>query len=104
MLAVVALGMSFGTNDLTQACAVLSMFPGAAFMCTQADDFWRPFRKSQYIFVHFFYHLKHKNLPWLSMKTLPALSLIGDNLNLYPIRVIIILSSLRYIYFATGHP
>ena len=60
MLAVVALGMSFGTNDLTQACAVLSMFPGAAFMCTQADDFWRPFRKSQYIFVHFFYHLKHK--------------------------------------------
>ena len=34
------------------------------------------------------------------MKTLPAISLIGDNLNLYPIRVIIILSSLRYIYFS----
>ena len=75
MLEVVALDMSFGTNDLTQVWAVFSMFPGAAFMCTQADDFWRPFRKSQYIFVHFVYYLKHRNLPWMPMGNLTEITL-----------------------------
>lgn len=52
MLEVVALDMSFGTNDLTQAWAVFSMFPEAAFMCTQADDFGTHFvRASIFLFT-----------------------------------------------------
>ena len=52
MLEVVALDMSFGTNDLTQVWAVFSMFPGAAFMCTQADDFGTHFvRASIFLFT-----------------------------------------------------